>query len=195
MGAMGSPISQKNRPVGLVLLDVVPSFILFYPRPEDLQYTHPSRGTVIQTFDGGFVDDFGEGVTDIVASGHTGWNGGQLPGEMGFYQLRDLVVLQYHARRAAKAAAGLPIESTKLYWVDTLNAFVYEVYPVSFTLRRNRQRPLLYQYTIRLTGINRLFSLADITGLALGKLSSAVINAEPLIGKALSYTPNIRSLL
>lgn len=189
------PISQKDRPIGLVLLDVVPSFALLHPRPEDLQYTHPSRGTVIQTFDGGFVDDFGEGLTDIVASGHTGWNGGLLPGELAFYQLRDLVVLQYHARRAAKAAAGLPIETTKLYWVDTLNAFVYEVYPVSFTLRRNRQDPLLYRYTLRLTGINRLFSLADITGAVLGKLSAQAIQAAPAIGKALSYTPNIRGLL
>ena len=69
-----SPPSQKDRPVGLLLLDTgIPIGVpyLFYPRPEDLQYTHPSRGTVIQTMDGGFVDDFGEGLVDIIATGTT----------------------------------------------------------------------------------------------------------------------------
>lgn len=166
------PITQKDRPVGLVLFDTIPSFYLFYPRPEDLQYTHPSRGNVIQTFDGGFVDDFGEGLVDIVASGHTGWNGGVLPGELKFYAFRDLVTLQYHQRRALKAKAGQSIDSTKLYWVDTLNLLVYEVYPVSLTVKRNRSRPLLYQFTLRMTGIKAVFSLAGASSEALGKLGS-----------------------
>jgi len=170
-------ISQKDRPVGIVLLDMlmpVPLFYLFYPRPEDLQYTHPTRGTVIQTFDGGFVDDFGEGLTDIVATGHTGWNGDLLPGELKFYALRDLVVLQYHQMRAAKAAAGLPIDSVKLFWVDTLNLFVYEVYPITFSSKKNRQRPLLYQFTLRMTGLKREFGLSNLIGGALGGLLGGI---------------------
>lgn len=165
-------ITQKNRPVGLLVQDTgVPmGAYLFYPRPEDLRYTHPSRGTVIQTFDGGFVDDFGEGLTDISVSGHTGWNGDLLPGELKYYALRDLVVIGYHNLRAAKAAAGLPIDSVKMHWVDTLNLMVYEVYPVSFTGLRNRQNPLLYKFTMRLTGINRVFGVADLIGGALGAL-------------------------
>lgn len=166
--------TQKYRPVGLVVFDSmglpIPWFYLFYPRPEDLQYTHPTRGTVIQTMDGGFVDDFGEGLTDIIVTGNTGWNGGLLPGEMNFYILRDMVVINYHAMRKVKADMGLPIDSVKMYWVDTLNLLVYEVYPVSFVARKNRQRPLLYQFTLRLTGLNRLFSLGDILGGAVGGL-------------------------
>lgn len=158
--------SQKDRPVGLVVLDgfglQIPWFYLFYPRPEDLQYTHPSRGTVIQTFDGGFVDDFGEGLADIIVTGNTGWNGGLLPGELKFYALRDMVVIRYHLMRKAKADAGLPIDSVKMYWVDTLNLLVYEVYPVSFTARKNKARPLLYQFTLRLTGLNRVFGLSQV---------------------------------
>ncbi len=170
-------ISQKDRPVGLVVIDRggisfrsfslpigIPVFYLFYPRPEDLQYTHPSRGSVIQTFDGGFIDDFGEGLTDIVATGHTGWRGELLPGELKFYALRDLVVLGYHQMRAAKAAARLPIDTEKMYWIDTLNLFVYEVYPISFQARRNNKRPLLYQFTIRLTGVRRTFGLSNLLG-------------------------------
>jgi hypothetical protein len=166
--------TQKYRPVGLVVFDSmglpIPWFYLFYPRPEDLQYTHPTRGTIIQTMDGGFVDDFGEGLTDIIVTGNTGWNGGLLPGEMNFYILRDMVVINYHAMRKVKADMGLPIDSVKMYWVDTLNLLVYEVYPVSFVARKNRQRPLLYQFTLRLTGLNRLFSLGDILGGAVGGL-------------------------
>jgi hypothetical protein len=171
---MAYPIPQKDRPVGLVVIDLlglpIPWTYLFYPRPEDLQYTHPSRGTVIQTFDGGFVDDFGEGLTDIIATGNTGWSGGMIPGELKWYILRDMVVIRYHEMRKAKADAGLPIDSVKMYWVDTLNMLVYEVYPISFVARKNKQRPLLYQFTLRMTGINRLFS----PGMLLGALTGAI---------------------
>lgn len=158
------PPSQKDRPVGLLLLDTgipVGMPYLFYPRPEDVQYTHPTRGTVIQTMSGGFVDDFGEGLTDIIITGNTGWQGSLLPGELKFIALRDLVVIQYHNLRKAHADAGQPIDQVKLYYADTLSWLAYEVYPVSFTARKNRQRPLLYQYTLRMTGINRLFSIGD----------------------------------
>ncbi|WP_295455824.1 hypothetical protein [uncultured Thiodictyon sp.] len=174
------PISQKDRPIGLLLLDStfpLPAFTLLSPRPEDLQYTHPGRGTVVQTFNGGFVDDFGEGLTDISVSGHTGWAGGSVPGELQFYTLRDLVVLQYHQARKTKADAGQSIDTVKLYWVDTLNLFVYEVYPVSFTSKKNRQRPLLYQYSMRLIGINRLFGLSDLIGAVSGAIGGAVSGA------------------
>lgn len=167
---MATPISQKNRPVALLVLDSmlpVPFFHLFHPRPEKIQYTHPGRGNIIQTFDGGFVDDFGEGLTDIIISGTTGWNSGSLPGEARFYALRDMVVINYHNMRKAKADAGLPIDTVKMYWGDTLNLLAYEVYPVSFTANKDNHRPLLYQYTIRLTGVNRLFGLSDLLGAAI----------------------------
>jgi hypothetical protein len=167
-------IPQKDRPVGLLLFNEslpipIPIPFLFYPRPEDLEYTHPSRGNVIQTFDGGWVDDFGEGLTDILATGTTGWNGGLLPGELKFYVLRDLVILQFHQQRANNAKLGRPIENVHLYWVDTLNMLVYDVYPISFTAKKNRQRPLLYQYSLRMTGIKRLASMTGILG-GLGSL-------------------------
>ncbi len=178
-------ISQKDRPIGLVVIDSaglsiggfdlpigIPTFYLFSPRPENLSYTHPSRGSVIQTFDGGFVDDFGEGLADITASGTTGWNGDLLPGELKFYALRDLVVLGFHEMRAMKAAAGLPIESVKMYWVDTLNLFVYEVYPISFVGSRTaKPGPLLYKYSLRLTGIKRDFGISNLLGKGLGMLA------------------------
>lgn len=160
-----TPIPQQNRPMSLIVLDTgfsllgafsvpsIPWFALFYPRPEDIQYTYPSRGTVVQTFDGGFVDDFGAGVADITVSGHTGWRGVLLPGEVEFYNLRDMIMSRFHLLRKAKADAGQPIDTVKMYWVDTLSLQMYEVYPISFVGRKNKQRPLLYQYQIRLAGL------------------------------------------
>lgn len=172
MGVMAPP-SQKDLPIGLVLtmgmgmggisIPMPVSFHLMYPRPEDIQYTYPTRGTVIQTFDGGFVDDFGEGLVDILVSGNTGWRGGLLDGKTSFIALRELVIRMYHKLRALQAAASLPIENVKLYWVDTLNLCVYEVYPLSFTGKKNKQHPLLYQYTLRMTGI-KSFGVADMIG-------------------------------
>lgn len=168
-----APPSQKDLPIGLVLtmgmgiggfsLSMPVSFFLLNPRPEDIQYTYPTRGTIIQTFDGGFVDDFGEGLVDILVSGTTGWRGGLIDGKTGFLALRELVIRMYHKLRALQAAAGRPIEDVKLYWVDTLNTCVYEVYPLSFTGKKNKQRPLLYQYTLRMTGI-KSFGVADLIG-------------------------------
>lgn len=168
-----APPSQKDLPIGLVLtmgmsiggfsIPAPVSFHLFSPRPEDVQYAYSTRGTIIQTFDGGFVDDFGEGLVDILVSGTTGWRGGMLDGMSSFVILRELVVRMYHKLRAMQATAGLPIENVKLYWVDSLNLCVYEVYPLSFTGKKNKQRPLMYQYTLRMTGI-KSFGVSDIIG-------------------------------
>ncbi len=169
-------ISQKDRPIGLTVVDQgifsgnfslslgsIPSFHLFSPRPEELSYGHPGRGTAIQTLDGGFIDDFGEGLTDITIRGHTGWNQ-TIPGELQFYALRDLVTLRYHDLRAQKAEASQPINDVKMYLVDTLNAFMYEVYPLQFRGTRSRQQPLLYKYEMRLVGVNRTIGLSDLIG-------------------------------
>lgn len=168
------PTSQKNLPIGIVVtlsanlggfgIPAPVSFYLFNPRPESVQYNYPTRGTVIQTFDGGFVDDFGEGLVDIVVSGHTGWRKGLvMDGYLAFVTFRELVVRMFHQLRAMQAAAGQPIENVKMYWVDTLNLCVYEVYPISLQTSKNRQRPLLYQYTLRMTGI-KSYGVADMLG-------------------------------
>lgn len=171
-------LTQKNRPIGLVVADTggiggllsgafalsaIPTFTLLEPRPEEIAFSHPGRGTVIQTLDGGFIDDFGEGVSDITLRGHTGWSG-TIPGELRYYALRDLVTLRFHQLRAAKAAAGQSINDVKMYLVDTLNLFMYDVYPLSFRGIRTRQQSLLYKYEIRLIGAKRLIGISDVIG-------------------------------
>lgn len=160
MAIFGSPISQQSRPIVLALFS--PGFVwahVFWLRPEDVVYSYPTRATVIQTLGGAYCDDFGEGVADITLTGHTGWRGSMgVPGELQFYNLRSFLIGEFHEIRSRTAEAGLDPDTVELLLADTLNAALFRVYPLSFVLRRNRQRPLLYQYTIRFAGLDNLLS-------------------------------------
>lgn len=130
---------------------------IFNLRPEELVYTYPTRATVIQTLDGAFVDDFGEGLTDITVSGHTGWHRQSgMGGEESFLLLRQGVFETYHQRRAEAAEAGRDPDLVQMVWVDTLHLTSYVVYPISLQTRKHKTRPLLFQYQLRLTGLRRL---------------------------------------
>lgn len=180
------PISQKARPVGLfingglggsvsgLLGDAPPSVTALFPmtlptamawgyifflRPEEVIYHYPTRANVIQTLGGAWVDDFGEGLTEITLSGHTGWRRGELNplgGEEAFLMLRKGCFELYHALRAAAAAAGQDPDTIEMLLVDTLHTTSYVVYPLSLQTRKHRQRALLYQYQVRLIGLRRL---------------------------------------
>lgn len=143
---------------------------VFLPRPEEVTYTHPTRSTVHQTLGGGWVDDFGPGLVDINISGHTGWRGSfGVPGEVMAYNLRNACNQLYHDLRRERALSGKNPDDVEMIFVDTLNVCAYVVYPTSFQLRRNRHRPLLYMYQMRLTATREFFSLngavSDMTAL------------------------------
>ena len=150
---MASPIPQKSRPIGLTLFDG--AFIrwahIFFLRPEEIVYTHPSRGTTVQTLGGAWVDSWGEGLIEVQLNGHTGWRGSfNIPGELQLYNIREMVFRQYHRLRRQFAQSNRDPNLIELILADTLNAYAATVYPVSFQLRRHKTRPLLYQYQIRL---------------------------------------------
>lgn len=184
-----APISQKYRPIALfiqggigLLGNVLPAPIagilgaadnligmvlpgnmvwgyIFWLRPEEASYSHPTRASVIQTLGGAWVDDFGEGLCEITLSGHTGWHRGELNplgGEEAFFLLRKGLFELYHNLRMAAAAAGQDPDTIQMLFVDTLHASSYIVYPVSLITRKHRSRPLLYQYQLRLIGLKRL---------------------------------------
>lgn len=130
---------------------------VFSLRPEEVVYTHPTRASVIQTLGGAWVDDFGEGLTDITLSGTTGWHRQSgLGGEESFLLLRAGVFEAYHQLRMEAAQAGQDPDRIQLVWVDTLHLCSYIVYPVSLQTRKHKSRPLLFQYQLRLTGLERL---------------------------------------
>lgn len=111
-------------------------------RPEDLTRTEPSRLSVTQTFGGAWADNFGRGVGTLTISGHTGW--GQGNRFSGFDEFQSLYARVYQGWHAAGGQA-------ELVFADALDEFVWIVAPQVFTLKRNRQRPLLMMYNIVLT--------------------------------------------
>ena len=130
---------------------------IFFMRPEEVVYTHPTRATVVQTLGGAWVDDFGEGLVDITLSGHTGWRpGNTVGGEEAFYLLREGCFWLFHGMRMDAARSGRDPDQVQMTLVDTLNLGVYKVYPVSMQTRKHRTSPLLYRYQLRLTALDRL---------------------------------------
>jgi hypothetical protein len=162
---MAIPITQKYRPIGLAMvaepfgadLPIVGDLLMapawghvFGVRPEEMTFTNPTRNTIVQTFGGAWADDWGEGVKEVTIQGHTGWRGGLIPGELEWHNLKRLVFDAYHRIRRELSQLGQDPDVIKLYLVDTLNVHVFEVYPTEYRLKRHKQRPLLFQYTIRL---------------------------------------------
>lgn len=147
---MAQPISQKNRPIALVLWGLgVPTFHYFSLRPEEFNYEIPSRANVHQTLGGAWVDDFGVGLKRITLSGTTGWRGVVIPGELWFLAFRELVYERYFALRQLAANTGVDPDTIRLFYVDTLNYLACWVHPVEFTHERSKSRPLLHRYRIQ----------------------------------------------
>lgn len=172
------PTPQQDRTIVLVMMlssggvsNLAPYEFYFDPRPEELTYTHPTRASVIQTLGGAWVDDFGEGIVDITLSGHTGWRANDQTlttinapkdGMEKAIELRTAFFETFHKERMAAAKAGNnPDDSVKMFFVDVLNTALWQVYPVSMQLRRHKSRPLLYQYQLRLLGLDPYLEGAD----------------------------------
>lgn len=162
---IGQPSSQKAdvRPISFVLDDrtsgdLLPSSVDLAIRPEDLTRGDPSRLNVQQTLGGAWADNFGPGVPTITISGHTGWRplaGSLGDGEARFQALKTTVFDQWHAKRRDAVQAGRDPDLVQLVFSDSLDGFTVVVAPMSFTLRRSRSRPLIYQYQISLTVLDQ----------------------------------------
>lgn len=166
------PTPQADRTLTLVMLgkDSLRWEHELFVKPEEITYTYPTRATVIQTLGGAFVDDFGEGITDMVINGHTGWHyapdiNGDLDSLDGLSKMHDLryyFFQVYHEERMAAAQQGEdPDTAISLYFFDTLHETAYRVYPLSLQVRKHKSRPLLYQYQMRLIGLEKVIGDAD----------------------------------
>jgi len=158
--------------------------------PEMYTYRRPSRGTVINTVGGAFLDDFGEGIGRITIEGHTGW----MQGDSGLIQFKNLeqIFIQYHSRRdVLTATEGADPNSIQLYMIDTQNLEASSVYPEEFTLVRSRNRPLLFQYRIQ------LIVLLDLLQAAISKLFGGVENGtviQPVLPNWASIAASVATL-
>lgn len=158
------PTSQKAdvRPISFLLVDPTnpqvisqTTTITLAIRPEDLTRTDPSRLTVHQTLGGAYMDNFGPGVSSIVINGHTGWHrsqeGVQTPDGMErWFALRDQVFTNWHTRKQNAIKAGRDPDQIQLIFADKLDKIVCVVATASLVLRRNKARPLLYQYQLNM---------------------------------------------
>lgn len=152
-----NPSGDTYLPPTLGLFDGGPVAVHpFLTRPEEIQYTKPTRAALIHTLGGAWVDDWGEGVNEIQISGHTGYRTSAGPGLLHMLNLRYMIFEGFHNRRMARAAAAQDVDLVELYLVDTLNGTAGRVFPVSFQLRRHKSRPLLYLYQMRFWGLDRL---------------------------------------
>lgn len=164
MPMLGTPIPQRYRPIGLVLFDggAIRWAHIFNIRPTAIAYSHPTRSSVQQTFEGAWVDDWGEGVAEVTIEVHHGWRGTMgVPGELMSLNLRRLVLDRFHALRSAKAEAGEDPDEIELFLVDTLNTRAYSVYPKDRKVSRDRSKPLLDPHRLHLIVLGP-FSLGGI---------------------------------
>jgi hypothetical protein len=200
---MAVPTSQKDRPIGFVLDNdgqlTTHNLVI---RPEDLTRTEPSRLTVQQTVGGAFVDNFGRGLGTITIAGHTGWrpkNNGP-DWQIEFQNLHDRVYTQWHKLRADRIEAGLDPDKVKLVFVDTLDKIASVVAPVSFTLKRNKQRPLLIQYNLVLSVVQpeaAVSYLSALEKLPAGdvKFSLGLDTLSDVVSKIETYAKDIQNFV
>lgn len=199
MPAVSPPSSQKAdfRPISFVLDDQTtgspPVSVNLAIRPEDLTRSDPSRLNVQQTLGGAWGDNFGTGLQQITISGITGWRRGAsdgLDGSERFAQLYEQVYTGWHKHRADATAAGKDPDKVQLVFADALDNFAVVVAPNNFVLRRSRSRPLLFQYQIAMTVLDKNIDLAAYLQPASNPLDAAIKQSTGLD----SLTDSINSL-
>lgn len=162
----------------------VPSATLVLPiNPEELSYDRMERVNVVQTLGAPFVDDFGVGLPRLRLSGVTGWktlpNG--MDGHAAFQHLHRKIMDAYFKVRTRKLNGGQDPDSVRLVVVNNVDGTAFDVVPGEFHLRRNRTRPLLYQYDLTMTVAEDLNQLSQ--QVAPDALSIRVWDAERIVAR------------
>ncbi|UIS74641.1 hypothetical protein [Morganella phage Mecenats66] len=180
------PYNQKAgvRPIAFLLKNeksIIASVTLNI-RPEDLAIVQPERVSVHQTLGreiAGWADDFGVGLPTISISGHTGWRTSFASGQDGadaWFTLKKIMREQYQEERQKMIDSGGDPSSVRLIYMDLLNQCTYSVIPQEFTLRRNKQKPLLFMYTMSLPAVDvyvdPVYSFEPWSGNTLGGLAA-----------------------
>lgn len=181
-----APFDQRAsvRPIAFVLQNgqVFSSPVVLKIRPEDLTRPETARATVTQTLgrgQQGWVDNFGEGLPSCRISGHTGWRSSTASGEDGaeaFETLNWLVTKTYHRAKQDAIDNGEDPAQVKLLFIDMLDNFCWNVNPAIFEMKRNKSRPLLFQYNMFMqaisTDVENQFIVMPFRGTIAGGLSA-----------------------
>ena len=160
-------------------------------RPEDLTRPETSRAMVHQTLGGAWLDSWGSGVPSVQISGTTGWGqGDRKDGQQAFLDLHDQIFTRWHNEREAALHNGFSPDKVKLIFVDELDDFIWDVAPMTFTLRRSKSRPLLSQYQINLTWLSD-----GVADLAIAKKAIADLAASTALKKPLGFLDRVKATL
>lgn len=92
-----------------------------------------------------WVDAFGPAVGKIVIAGTTGW--GSKLAVAGEDALKELYQASYKGWHDAVASTKDP-NAVEMFFADGLDGRMAQVVPDTFTMKRNKARPLLIQYNI-----------------------------------------------
>lgn len=211
MIATTPPTDQRAgvRPIAFALQlgQDISSPVVLKIRPEDLVRTEPARAVVHQTLGRGtqgWVDNFGQGLPSCRISGHTGWRASTTTGQDGaqaFETLNQLVMHDFHLAKQLAIEEGSDPADVQLLFIDMLDNFCWSVQPMVFELKRNKQRPLLFQYNMFLqavsTEIDNPFVVAPFRGTipgglgalkgVLGKLFGFVDKVKGWVGQAVAF--------
>jgi len=134
--------SQKHKPI---LIFGAVGYCDLIVRPEDIQWTEPSRISVNNTLGDAWIDAFGPAVGKIVISGNTGW-GAKLKIDW-LAQLHLLHKTAFKTWHMMVESSKQP-ESVPMFFSDTLDMRMAQIVPDTFTMKRSKSRPLLVQYNI-----------------------------------------------
>lgn len=181
---------QEQTPIILLLVDnkiPIQAIVMndgFAIKPQNLSLNRFSRGSIFNTADTAFLNDFGEGVPTLNISGNTGFGGEFQKGFLAFKNM-ELMYSSYLRLRQDKAAD--PNRILLLYF-DTINGEAFSCYPMRFTLTRSSQNnPHLYYYNLQLIVLadyleDNIFAVEDIIKKGLASSSAAATILSGLAG-------------
>jgi hypothetical protein len=171
---------------GNLALSQLPLFVIFGSpgilKPESISYNRIARGTVSNTIDGAFLDDFGEGLPSVQIQGHTGLKTGGFEA----FKLLELMFQSYLFRRQQLLKQEQDPSGVSLWLIDTVNVEAVSIYPMSFTLERSRAHPLLYNYRIQAVVLTDL--LEDLESTLSSKLQKSQPPDPGLLNSILGFT-------
>lgn len=173
--------------LNLSLFGVPTQEIYFFNiNPDEYRKSEPNLVEVTQTIGGAFVDDFGVGIPTITMRGHTGWHSSLDPSDR---TVRDGVSFYLKLLELFRKTTGdglrkkfedarIDREDTELWFINPQDEEGWVVVPEAFDTTRNKTRPLLYQYDIRLKCLRLLGSerrsFIDPLGVAIGLLNPEI---------------------
>ena len=155
--------------------------------PQELVKETPARITVTQTPHSAWVDSFGAGLPRWTLSGVTGWRAravseGVLSSDnrmdgYGAFHVFSQMIQEYldinRERTIQTSQTGMPVGMLSLAFYDHADDDAWIIEPEGLpTKRRTKDRPLLYEYSFRFTGI---FDLHKKLKTASDPLADAVI--------------------